>query len=365
MHKELIKRKECGHLRELNQQVDGIDFYSNDYLGLARNQLFQEQLHALLKAYPAAIMGSTGSRLISGNSRIKMEVEAFIAEFHQQEKALLFPNGYAANLALFSCILNKEDVLIMDEKIHRSIYDGSRLSFAKRWKFKHNDLHDLTELLKRASRRSTGNIFVVVESLYSMHGDLAPIQSISELVTAHGAKLIIDEAHSLGVFGLDCSLKQEIKFPIFARILSYGKAMGIYGGAILGSKTLIDYLINFSSPFIYSTSMSDFSYLAVKESYSFIQAQPNLANQLKQVIQDFSITFRGSMKINPGPIQPLFIPDPEALHQTVTRLNAHGLHCYAVRYPAVGMTESCIRITLHPYNTLKDIQLLNTLIQPK
>ena len=365
MHKDLVKRKELGNLRALNLGTDGVDFYSNDYLGLARNPQFKAQLHELLKQHPEAIMGSTGSRLISGNSEIKMKVENFIAGLHRQEGALLFPNAYVANLALFSCILKKEDIIILDEKIHRSIYDGCRLSFAKRWKFKHNEPDHLTELLKRASGRSAGNIFIVVESLYSMEGDLAPLQRISNLAKIYGAKLIIDESHSLGVFGLDFIEKQAVNIPIFARILSYGKAMGIYGGAILGSKTLIEYLVNFSSPFIYSTSMSDFSYLAVRESYRFVQAHPSLVNQLQQVIHSFRMIFQESMEINPGPIQPIYIADQEELNQTLRRLSTQGINAYAVRYPAVNIFDSCIRITLHNDNNLQEIQLLKTLIQSK
>lgn len=362
MHSELINRKELGNLRQLKQNPDGIDFYSNDYLGLCKNQQFKGKLHDLIRENPDAIMGSTGSRLISGNSKIKMEVEEAVAGIHKVQKALFFPNGYAANLALFSCILKKGDVIILDEKIHRSIYDGCRLSFATRWKFKHNELDHLAELLKKASSRTTGNIFIAVESLYSMDGDIAPIQEISELAGFYGAKLIIDEAHSLGVSGIDFIQTLGLKYPVFARVLSYGKAMGLYGASILGSSTLIDYLVNFSSPFIYSTSMSDFSYLAVKESYSFLQEQPQLISKLQQVIQSFKVTYKGNNGTSPGPIQPLYFANLFELKQTVKRLSTHGINCYGVSYPAVDIRYPCIRITLHSFNTLKEIQLLTTLL---
>jgi len=362
MHSELINRKELGNIRQLKQKPDGIDFYSNDYLGLGKNHQFRAKLHELLREYPDAIMGSTGSRLISGNSKIKMEVEEVVAGIHKTAKALIFPNGYAANLALFSCILKKGDVIILDEKIHRSIYDGCRLSLATRWKFKHNDLNHLAELLKKASSRTTGNVFIAVESLYSMDGDIAPIREISELAALYDAKLIIDEAHSLGVFGIDFIQTLDLKQPVFARVLSYGKAMGLYGASILGSTILIDYLVNFSAPFIYSTSMSDFSFLALKESYSFLQEQPQLVSELQNVIQNFKVIYNGNNRINPGPIQPLYFTNLLELNQTVKRLSAHGINCYGVSYPAVNIRYPCIRITLHSFNTLNEIQLLTTLL---
>lgn len=172
---------------------------SNDYLGIAGNKAFQQHLLELLNINPELLSGATGSRLISGNSLVYEQAEGFITKVHEVESALLFPSGYKANLALFSCIAGRYHTILVDELVHRSVHDGCTLSYAQKKKFRHNDLNHLEYLLSR----TTGSVFIAVESLYSMDGDFAPLQEIITLAERYAAWVIVDEAHAVGVFGKD------------------------------------------------------------------------------------------------------------------------------------------------------------------
>src|SRR5690606_30671045 len=192
----LDQRKAEGTLRALRIPAQGIDFYSNDYLGLARDPEVHHSLLLQIQEQPSLLSGSTGSRLISGNTSEISATEEFIADQHQYPAALLFQSGYNANLALLSTLPNRHDTIIADELVHRSIHDACKISNAKKIKFRHNDLEQLEEKLKQHK-----NCYVVIESLDSMDGDLAPLREIAELSEKYSASLIVDEAHAFGVFG--------------------------------------------------------------------------------------------------------------------------------------------------------------------
>ncbi len=183
---KLKKREEEGTMRSLFRLENKLDFYSNDYLGMSSLDIRSE-----------AKGGSTGSRLISGNSKEAAECESFLADWFKTESALVFNSGYDANLGFFSSIPQKGDWVLYDEKIHASVRDGIRLSFANSFSFIHNDVTDLQKKIQKAE----GAVFVVVESLYSMDGDFAPLGEIAAIGKLTNAKLVVDEAHACGVFG--------------------------------------------------------------------------------------------------------------------------------------------------------------------
>jgi len=190
----LETRKENNQFRDL-RFYEGYDFCSNDYLGLAQHS---SDNAASLQA------GSTGSRLISGHDQLAENFERDLANFHGFEHSLLFSSGYSANVGLLACVGQKGDLLILDSLIHASSIDGALLSKAKRTRFKHNDVNDLREKLEQFIATRTTNTqqaFVVVESLYSMDGDIAPLQELVSLCKEYNASLIVDEAHALGIFG--------------------------------------------------------------------------------------------------------------------------------------------------------------------
>src|ERR1035437_1153344 len=196
----LDKRKNENNFRELSLP-DGklIDFSSNDYLGFSKNPELKKIKEKISKQYNLHQEGSTGARLITGNSILAEETEKQIANFHHAESALLFNSGYDANTGLLSSVPQKRDLVLYDELCHSSIIDGVRQSFADSFKFRHNDLAHLQRLLERNNHAET--IYVVTESVFSMDGDCALLKEIAALCKKHNAFLIIDEAHATGVFG--------------------------------------------------------------------------------------------------------------------------------------------------------------------
>ena len=266
----LEQRKTASLYRSLQVNEGLIDFCSNDYLSFARCEKLKERV----KSYTDEInplTGSTGSRSISGNTAFAEQLEKIVAAFHQAEAGLIFNSGYDANIGLFSCLAKKEDTLICDELIHASIIDGCRLSYASRFRFAHNDLEDLESKLQR----SKGNIFVAVESIYSMDGDMAPLKEIAAVCKKYNANLVVDEAHATGLFGKQgrgLVSQHGLEDEVFARVHTFGKALGCHGAVILGSETLRNYLVNFARSFIFTTALPMHSLIAVKCAYEFLMA---------------------------------------------------------------------------------------------
>ena len=193
----LQQRKEQQAFRTLKSNYPSIDFSSNDYLGFSTQGILYDEIQ---KLDASVKIGSTGSRLISGNSSVYQELELMIATFHQAESALLYNSVYDANLGLLSSVPQKGDLILSDELIHASFIDGIRLSYATHYKFKHNSAEALEALLVR-HKEVFKEIYIVVESVYSMDGDCAPLKAYVALCEKYKAHLIVDEAHAIGVFG--------------------------------------------------------------------------------------------------------------------------------------------------------------------
>ncbi len=355
---QLDNKKNKGLLRQLvTVQGNVIDFCSNDYLGFASNQAL---INSENKGLP---IGSTGSRLITGNSKLAEETEAIIAQFHKAEAALIYSSGYAANVGLFSCLVGKGDTIISDQYIHASIIDGIRLNKANRNWFIHNDLADLEAKLQLAQNK----IIVVVESIYSMDGDEAPLSKIADLCEKYRALLIVDEAHSTGIYGahgegLVCQLGLEKR--VYARLHTFGKALGFHGAAIVGSQILRDYLINHSRSFIYSTGIPPPYYSQIQAIYSLLP-KANKA-QLFDLIHYFR------QQINPikniaiidslSPIQAVVIGDNFKAKTIENQLLNNGFFVKAILSPTVAVGTERLRISIHAFNTKKEIDKLISLI---
>ncbi|WP_312305100.1 pyridoxal phosphate-dependent aminotransferase family protein [Chryseobacterium sp.] len=355
----LDKRKKEGRLRRLQPKSEGIDFYSNDYLGLARNVEFQQILLKNVNDQPELLSGSTGSRLISGNSPVVLKTEEFVAEKHQFPAALLFPSGYNANLALFSAIPNRHDIIIVDEEIHRSVHDACRMSNAKKLKFRHNDLQDLEKVLQRQN----GPCYIAIESLYSMEGDFAPILEIAELASQYGADLIVDEAHSFGILGYGMIEKYQLQDKVFAAVVTYGKALGTHGAAILCNESVKEYLVNFASPFIYTTSAQDFQWMSIKTGYEFLETHQDLNIRLQENIRIFRNQGLCSPSVDGSPVQAIIIPDNLKLKTLQNTLTDEGFLTYAVYSPTVKQGSERLRICLHSFNTEEEILKLTGIIK--
>ncbi|ANF52529.1 8-amino-7-oxononanoate synthase [Chryseobacterium glaciei] len=355
----LEKRREEGTLRILRPKSEGIDFYSNDYLGLARNSELQNLLLKQIIENPQLLSGSTGSRLISGNSSTVIETENYIAKEHNYSSALLFSSGYNANLALFSTLPTRHDTIIVDEKIHRSVHDACKMSHAKKLKFKHNDVEDLEQVLKKQN----GNCYVAIESLYSMDGDVAPIKEIIQIVEKYKGSLIVDEAHAFGVFGYGLVEKYQLQNRVLTTVITYGKAFGAHGAAILCEEIVKSYLINFASPFIYTTSAQNIQWMSIKTGYEFLKENEKLSIKLQENIKIFRRQNLKTPSFENSPIQAIVIPDNHQLRTLKETLLNEGFLTYAVYSPTVKEGTERLRICLHSFNTEEEIIQLTKIIK--
>lgn len=359
LSKRLTARQTQGTLRSLKQENNLIDFCSNDYLGFARSEKLLQNCFNNFR--PEVNNGSGGSRLLKGNHTLMQEVEEFIAGIHNAEAGLIFNSGYNANFGLLSCIATRHDTIIYDELSHASIIDGARHSLSKSFSFKHNNTEDLELKLRSAE----GNKFVVVESIYSMDGDQCPLKEIAEIAKKHNAYLIVDEAHAIGVAGkkgLGLVDEFNLQHDVFARVNTFGKALGVHGAIVLGSKELIEYLVNFSRPFIYTTALPHSSFIAIKEAYKLLLNSETEIEKLrtnislyKKLVGEFCPKY---LTESESAIQPVILGDNNLCRQKSELLSQKGLDVKPIYSPTVAIGSERLRICLHSYNTAHQIETL-------
>jgi len=352
LQNKLKKREEEGTLRSLSSFEGFIDFFSNDYLGIAKVEFNQTYFG-----------GSTGSRLISGTNELVLKTEDYLANHFKSESALIFNSGYDANLGLFSSILLRDDYILYDQLIHASIRDGIRLGLAKSNSFKHNDCKDLEEKLKK----SPSGTYVVIESLYSMDGDFSQTNEIVEICDKYNAYLIIDEAHSGGIIdklGRGEVVSKNLENKVFARIITFGKAFGCHGAVVLGSHQLITYLVNFSRSFIYTTALP-------KESIERILKSVELVSKLEEKrvkLYENIHFFRSKIKVSNltsdaySPIQIIRISNIEKLQSLVNVLQNEKIAIKPIFAPTVPKGEEGIRICIHSFNSKQEIENLTKIL---
>ncbi len=360
MEDALASRKSAGLLRQLRQESQGVDFSSNDYLGLSRSEALRAQTERRLAQDVPLPMGSTGSRLISGNDARIEALEAQIAGFHMADAALLFGSGYAANTGLFACLLGAGDTLIMDELIHASMIDGARLSKADRIVFKHNDVASLEEALRRAE----GTKVIGIESVYSMDGDVAPLAEIVTLAEAYDAAVVVDEAHSTGIMGPQgqgLAVELGLQDRVFARVHTFGKALGLHGAAVAGSNTLRDYLINFARPFIFATAPTPHAVASAAAAYDLLPEIGAAREKLSGLIAHFRARCKKGAHLwldSDTWIQALIIPGNERVRAVAQELRHRGFWTVPIVSPTVPAGTERIRLCLHAFNTTDDIDRL-------
>ena len=360
----LAELREAGIYRTLPGERQGVDFWSNDYLGFAHTQrsggVFASTGGFASTGEFASI--APGSRLISGDDPSITKLERRIANFHGQPAALLFSSGYTANLGLLSCLARRGDTIIYDALIHASIRDGIRLSGAAARRCKHNDVGDIRRLL--AAAPTEGQRFVVTESRFSMDGDVAPIAELAVACAGEGANLIVDEAHSIGIDGdRGAGLVAELGLQgqVLATVTTYGKAPAASGAAVLGSESLRDYLVNFSRPFIFTTGPRPEQLGGIARGYDLlIGSQKETRARLAKVIDRFSInTFyqrvQGPTGQVSGPIQLVYPRGKGNVMDLEADLLADGYLVKGIRYPSVARGEERLRICLHAFNTLEEV----------
>ena len=354
---KLEERRIAGTYRTLKPANNLVDFCSNDYLGFARSPRLKNKIDEEIERIGLISNGSTGSRLLSGNSVYTEDLEQYIAGVHNADAGLIFNSGYDANLGLFSALPQRGDTIIADELIHASIIDGARLSYANRYTFRHNDLQSLEDKLKQAK----GNCYVVIESVYSMDGDTPPIAEILTLTEQYEANLIVDEAHAVGLYGFGL-IDQQFQDRVFARIVTFGKALGCHGAIVLGSNLLREYLINFARSFIYTTAASFHQMASIKMAYQLLQESDDEIEQLKNNVG----LFKQKTKLNSNyqlinsnsAIQCIVLKSNEKAKQVAGGLQNFGLDVRPILSPTVPVGSERIRICLHSFNTANEIILL-------
>lgn len=359
LQQKLAERAAQGNLRALKTTSGLTDFCSNDYLGLARSEKLRALIHKEEEKYKHLPLGATGSRLLSGNHPLFEELEGIIARYHHAEAALLFNSGYSANVGLLSALPQRGDTVFYDEASHASMKDGLRLSFAKSYAFRHNSVEDLRQKLEK----TTGQVYVLVESVYSMDGDQAPLRELAQVCNAHKAALIVDEAHAVGLYGEKgeglvsaLGLEQEV----FARILTYGKAMGLHGASVVGPKVLRDFLINYSRAFIYTTGLPTHALVALKCAYNLL---PDLHEERDRVKRLAHLLYRklnniSGIRCTPesSVILSVFLQQPQQLKKLAAALQLDGFDVRPVRSPTVPQGTERLRVIVHAFNTEEEIE---------
>jgi 8-amino-7-oxononanoate synthase len=364
LRSRLRQRQQDGNFRQLKPNHMLTDFCSNDYLGFARSPVLkamvdEEQRHSAISN------GSTGSRLLTGNNSYAMELERYLADYYHVEAALLFNSGYDANVGLFSSLPQRGDTVLHDELIHASIIDGIRLSYAQRHSFKHNNLQQLEEKLQK---QTSGRCYVAVESIYSMDGDTAPLTEISLLCQKYNAALIVDEAHATGIFGKGLIAELDLEHQVFARLITFGKALGCHGAVVLGSGLLIDYLINFARAFIYSTAVPLHQLITVRVAHVLLNESFNEVEVLRNHIQLFKACMHQlplgyQLVDSQSPIQCLIIGDVIKTKTIAEKIQQQGFDVRPILSPTVSAGTERLRICLHAFNTLQEIESLTNLIK--
>ena len=333
--------------RTLSKQA-GLDFSSNDYLGLARSPLLADAaINALARG---VAIGAGGSRLLRGNDLEHEELEAEVATFFGCERALWFSSGFAANETLFATLPQRGDLIVHDELIHASAHEGMRIGRSEYVAAKHNCAEAFEEAVKRWRRRGgKGQVWIAVESLYSMDGDIAPLDDLIAIADRQDAVLLVDEAHATGVFGPDgrgLATHIEGRHNVVT-LRTCGKALGCEGALICGPAIVADFLVNRGRGFIFSTAPSPLMAAIVRASLGLLQTAPELRNSLwrrirlaEQVFAPLGATVSGTQ------ILPLIIGDDARTMALAAKIQDAGFDVRGIRPPTVPSGTSRLRITI-------------------
>ena len=344
---ELRTLEQRGLRRALNPPA-GIDLSSNDYLGLADHPAVKQRM---VDAIEREGCGSTGSRLLRGHRQAFASVERAFAEFKQAERALYFSSGYLANLAVLTTFVRKGDVILADRANHASLRDGARLSRATRVAFPHNDAAALSRLLRARSGR--GEAFIVSESLFSMEGDMSPLQEYAEICRNTGARLIMDEAHAVGIFGARGSglvEEQGVGPDVFLCISTAGKALGVAGAFVTGPAWAIDYLLQRARPFVFSTAPPPAVAAAIEASLAIVSAEPERRRGLRAKARRMRARLADAglpVPAGDSPIVPILLGSVKRAEAVATALQAEGFDVRAIRPPTVPAGTARLRISVN------------------
>ena len=377
----LENRKHKNSFRSLGKMNALIDFSSNDYLGVVQHpalaRVIQTETRKILKDVSHGASGATGSRLLTGNHALYTKLEELVSCFHESESALVFNSGYTANLGFFQSVPQRGDVIIYDEHSHASIRDGIKISNAKAYKFTHNELANLSQqLFKYSNTENVAEIYVVTESVFSMDGDSPDLVAISQLCEKYNARLIVDEAHALGVLGTQGQGLVQLyglSEKVFARIITFGKAGGAHGAAILGSTSLKEYLVNFARPFIYTTALPPHTIAGVLTFYTMLDEMKtsHMVENVRRLKKNINI-FKSHIPrtgmdayfiASVSAIQCAIIPGVERVKMLSQKLEQKGYDVKPILSPTVPAGSERLRFCIHSYNTKEQLHEVLEILQ--
>lgn len=376
LQQKLQDREESNALRQLRTAKGLVDFSSNDYLGFSKSETIFKNTHEYLIKNQITENGATGSRLLSGNHPLFDKMESVLSDLHKSQSALIFNSGYDANIGFFSSVPRRGDIILYDEFIHASIRDGISMSHAKAYKFKHNDLEELnTKILRhKDSVQDETEVYIVTESVFSMDGDSPDLIVMSQIAKKYKAFLIVDEAHAVGIFGANgLGLIQDlaIENEVFARLITFGKAIGCHGAVILGGEYLKQYLVNFARSFIYTTALSPHNLASIKLAYQELVNSKTGKHYIQKLHQNIAF-FKSEVKRHQlqnyfvdshSAIHCCIIPGNDHVHAISRQLQDEGFDVRPILSPTVPKGQERLRFCLHSYNSESDItQVLELLV---
>ncbi len=340
-----LERKD--RLRALAPRA-GRDFASNDYLGLAASGLLADAVRRALDA--GTSVGAGGSRLLRGNTEEHERLEEEAARFFHAESTLFFGGGYVANFAALTTLPQKGDLLVMDELAHASAHEGARAGRALAVTARHNDVAAFAQEIRRfRAAGGTGRAWIVVESLYSMDGDQAPLAELMALADETGSFLFVDEAHATGVYGAD---GRGLAAPFEGRenvlvLHTCGKALGGSGALLAGARVLRDYLVNRARPFIFATAPSPLVAVAALEALELLKREPARRARLAALVAHAGRELaRIGVPASGSQIQPVVVGDNGRAMALAAALQARGFDVRGVRPPTVPEGTARLRVSL-------------------
>jgi 8-amino-7-oxononanoate synthase len=351
---EMERLKEAHRTRRLSLG-QGVDFTSNDYLGLAHHPALRE---AAIKALDRdGMLGAGGSRLLRGHHQAHADLEEFAAHFFGTGKALFVANGFVANYALFTTLCGRHDAVIFDERVHASVKDGIHASPASRFRARHNDLDSFESELRRA-RGNARRIFIACESVYSMDGDFAPLEGLDALARNYEAVLLVDEAHATGVFGAHGrGLGEALHGEHWIGLHTGGKALGVSGALICAAAPVIDYLINKARAFIYSTAPPPHLAAALQQALRLVDEEPwRRARVLERAAFARETLGAGQPAGGRSQIIPVILGEEAHTLDVARALQEAGFDVRAIRPPTVPDGTSRLRLSIHADHSEADIR---------
>jgi 8-amino-7-oxononanoate synthase len=363
-HRAAIARRlaeiDQANLRRVVRLVTGTDISSNDYLGMAHHP---EVSRAMREAMLVESAGSTGSRLISGHRAAWSELEQTFASWQGTEAALAFSTGWAMNTGTLPALATHGDVLICDELNHASLIDGARLSKAKRVIVPHNDIDAFVRAIRNATPAPGGAVWVVVEAVYSMDGDLAPLAQLAAACSEVGAGLLVDEAHATGLTGPEGQglvAELGLRDHVAATLHPCGKALGVGGGVVCADVATVDLLVHHARPFVFSTANPPAMAAGLLQALQLIRADhaararpAALGARLREALAGHFNTGRSASHI-----VPLITGSPASALALQESLAERGWHARAIRPPTVSPGSSRLRVVLRADLTDADIDRL-------